>query len=79
MGESFDVTLEMGVGSSTIILPSEVGVKIESSKGLGKVDFDGLISKGNGVYVNEAYENADVIINLKTDLDVGAVTFKLEK
>jgi hypothetical protein len=58
---------------------TEVGVKIESTKGLGKADFDGLISKGNGVYVNEAYEDAVVIINLKTDLGVGAVTFKLEK
>ena len=76
--ESFDASLALGVGQSTIILPNDVGVKIESSKGIGTADFVGFISKGNGVYVNEAYEDADVIINLKTDLGVGEAIFKLE-
>lgn len=77
--KSFDASLKMGVGKSTVILPSDVGVKIISSKGIGKADFVGLISKGNGVYVNEAYEKADVIINIETDLGVGETIFKLEK
>jgi hypothetical protein len=76
--ESFDAALALGVGQSTIILPNDVGVKIESSKGIGTADFVGFISKGNGVYVNEEYEDADVIINLKTDLGVGEAIFKLE-
>lgn len=76
--ESFDAALALGVGQSTIILPKDVGVKIESSKGIGTADFIGFISKGNGVYVNEAYEDADVIINLQTDLGVGEAIFKLE-
>ncbi|MDR7079202.1 hypothetical protein J2Y03_004260 [Neobacillus niacini] len=76
--ESFDAALALGVGQSTIILPKDIGVKIESSKGIGTADFVGFISKGNGVYVNEAYEDADVIINLQTDLGVGEAIFKLE-
>jgi hypothetical protein len=75
---SFEAALALGVGQSTIILPEDVGVKIESSKGIGTADFVGFISKGNGIYVNEAYENADVIIDLKTDLGVGEVVFKIE-
>jgi hypothetical protein len=74
--ESFDVSLEMGVGKTTIILPKDVGVRIESAKGIGTAEFGDLISKGDGVYVNEAYEDADVIINLTTDLGVGEVIFK---
>ncbi|WP_342429661.1 toast rack family protein [Neobacillus sp. FSL H8-0543] len=74
--ESFDVSLEMGVGKTTVILPKEVGVKIESSKGIGTAEFGDLLSKGDGVYVNEAYEDADVIINLTTDLGIGEVVFK---
>jgi hypothetical protein len=74
--EGFNVSLEMGVGKTTIILPNEVGVKIESTKGLGTAEFGDLISKGDGVYVNEVYEDADVIINIKTDLGVGEVIFK---
>jgi hypothetical protein len=76
--ESFDATLDMGVGESTIILPSEVGVKIETSKGIGKSNLVGFISQGDGVYVNDAYEDADVVINLKTNLGVGEATFKLD-
>ncbi|MGJ7921917.1 toast rack family protein [Neobacillus sp. LXY-4] len=76
--ESFDVSLDMGVGQSTIILPEDVGVKIKSTKGIGHAEFVDFISKGNGVYVNEAYENADVIINVKTTLGVGEAVFKLE-
>lgn len=76
--ESFDVSLDMGVGQSTIILPSDVGVKIELSKGIGDADLDGFISKGHGIYVNEAYEDSDVVITVKTELGVGAAEFKLE-
>jgi N-terminal domain of toast_rack, DUF2154 len=76
--ESFDATLDMGVGESTIILPSEVGVKIEASKGIGKSNLVGFISQGDGIYVNDAYEDADVVINLKTNLGVGEATFKME-
>jgi predicted membrane protein len=69
----------MGVGKSTIILPADVGVQIKSSKGIGKTEFVDFISKGNGEYVNEAYENADVIIHVKTELGLGQAIFKLEK
>jgi predicted membrane protein len=77
--ESFDVDLKMGVGQSTIILPSNVGVRIKSTKGIGHTDFKGFISEGNGVYVNEAYKNADVRIDVHTDLGVGEANFVLEK
>lgn len=73
---SFDVDLNMGVGSAKVLLPTDVGVKIVASKGIGETNFKGLISEGNGVYINEAYENADVIITITTDLGVGSATFE---
>lgn len=76
--ESFDVSLDMGVGQSTIILPSDVGVKIELSKGIADADLVGFTSKGNGIYVNDAYDDADVVITVKTELGVGEAKFKLE-
>jgi predicted membrane protein len=76
--KSFDASLELGVGKSTIILPADVGVKIDSSKGIGKVEMVDFISKGNGIYVNKAYENAEVIINLKTEIGIGEAIFELE-
>jgi predicted membrane protein len=76
--ESFDVSLDMGVGQSTIILPSDVGVKIDITKGIGDAELPGFISKGNGVYVNEAYADADVVIHVSTELGVGEAKFKLD-
>jgi hypothetical protein len=76
--ESFDATLALGVGETTVILPKEIGVRIDSSKGIGSAEFIGLISKGDGIYVNEAYEDAEVIIHLTTDLGVGKAIFKVE-
>jgi len=76
--ESFNVDLDMGVGQSTIILPRNVGVKIKSSKGIGQSNFNGFISEGNGVYVNEAFKDADVKIIVNTDLGIGQANFELE-
>lgn len=77
--ESFNVDLEMGVGRSTIILPKDVGVKVKASKGVGSSNFKGFISEGNGVYVNEAFEDADVKIIVNTELGLGESNFELEK
>ena len=76
---SFETNITTGVGEATVILPSEVGVKIKSEKGLGTSNVVGFISQGEGVYVNEAYEEADVILTVNTEIGVGDITFKLDK
>lgn len=76
--ESFDVNIEMGVGESTIILPKGVGVEIKSSKGIGSASFNGFTSNGDDIYVNDAFEHADVIISVQTELGIGSVNFELE-
>ena len=77
--ESFDARISSGVGKMTVILPKDTGVRIHSDKGIGSASFENLISKGNGVYVNKAYEDAKVQIDLDADIGVGEVTFKTEK
>ena len=54
-------------------------MKIKSEKGLGTSNVVGFISQGEGVYVNEAYEKADVILTVNTEIGVGDITFKLDK
>jgi hypothetical protein len=76
---SFEVDLKMGVGKSTVILPSDIGVRIHMTKGIGKADFTGFIAKGNGVYVNEAYDDADVKMDVNTELGIGNVNFVIDK
>lgn len=77
--ESFDASISSGVGKMTVILPKDTGVRIKAEKGIGSASFEDLISKGNGVYVNEAYEDAKVKIDLDADIGVGEVTFKKGK
>lgn len=75
--ESFDADIDLGVGDAEIYLPKGTGVKLTVSKGIGSVGTKGFVSKGNGVYVNEAYDHSDVSINLKVSVGVGSVKFLL--
>lgn len=77
--KSFTTTIETGVGQTTVILPSKVGVKLTTEKGIGSSNVEGLISKGNGVYVNEAYDKADVVLEVNSELGIGEITFKLDR
>lgn len=79
MEKSFKANIETGVGQTTIIVPSKVGVKLTTEKGIGSSNIEGLISKGQGVYVNEAYDKADVVLDIKSEIGVGDITFKLDK
>lgn len=76
--DSLDTKIETGVGKTTIILPSDIGVKIISNKGIGKANVVDFISKGNGVYVNDAYENTKETLTVDMEMGVGEVTFKLD-
>ncbi|NDI34905.1 toast rack family protein [Chengkuizengella sediminis] len=77
--ESFNAVLTTGIGSSTIILPSDIGVIIESDKGIVAADFINLISLGDGFYVNEAYDASDSHhIKIEADLGIGEVVFKVK-
>ncbi|MBD8520815.1 toast rack family protein [Lysinibacillus fusiformis] len=77
--KSFKANIETGVGQTTVIVPSKVGVKLTTEKGIGSSNVEGLISKGKGVYVNEAYDKADVVLEIKSEIGVGDITFKLDK
>lgn len=77
--KSFETNIETGVGSTTVTLPSKVGVKLTTEKGIGTSNIEGLISKGEGVYVNEAYDKSDVKIEINSEIGLGDITFKLDK
>ncbi|MDP5274763.1 toast rack family protein [Chengkuizengella axinellae] len=76
--QGFNTHFSAGVGSSTITLPSDFGVIIETDKGIVSADYINLKSLGEGVYVNDAYDASNQHIKLNMDLGIGDVTFKVE-
>ena len=73
--QSFDASIQGGVGEATVLLPSEVGVKAKAEGGLGKINAEGLKRVGNA-YVNDAYGESDV--TLRVDVQGGAGEINLE-
>ncbi|WP_181884577.1 toast rack family protein [Neobacillus piezotolerans] len=76
--KGFHTVLNLGVGKTTIILPKEVGIKLITDKGIGKVDMEGFTKKSGNVYVNQAFEDSDTVIVIDSNLGIGEVNFKEE-
>jgi hypothetical protein len=65
-----------GVGQVTLRLPGNVGVRVESQKGIGSVQARGL-KKENNIYVNEAYGKSTVTLNFHIEAGIGEIRLEL--
>ena len=74
--QSFDATIQGGVGEATVELPSEVGVKAKAQGGLGKINAEGLKRVGDS-YVNGAYGESDTNLSVDIKGGVGDITLKV--
>ena len=72
---SFDSSIEGGVGEATVLVPSEVGVRVRAEGGLGKINAEGFQREGDS-YVNDVYGDSDV--NLDVDVQGGVGQINLE-
>ena len=75
--QSFDVSVSGGVGETTIILPREVGVLVETETGIGSLNVNGLIRNGD-TYTNEAYGESNVTITIDVGGGIGNINLELE-
>jgi hypothetical protein len=73
---SFDTSIQGGVGEATVEMPSDVGVKAKAEGGLGKINAEGLKRVGNA-YVNDAYGESDVNLNVDVQGGVGEINLKV--
>jgi hypothetical protein len=73
--QSFDATIEGGVGEATVLLPSKVGVKAKAEGGLGTINAKGLKKAGDS-YVNDAYGESDTNLNIDVKGGVGEINLK---
>jgi hypothetical protein len=74
---NLDAVIQGGVGSGTIRLPKDVGVRVHAEGGIGSISTDGLTS-ADGAYVNSAYGKTPVTINLEVHGGIGEITLSLD-
>ena len=73
-----DASIKGGVGEITVRLPSNVGVRVDASKGIGSIKADGFIKEG-GDYVNEAYGKTAVTLSIDITAGIGEIRLETEE
>ncbi len=73
-----DASIKGGVGEITVRLPSDVGVRVDASKGIGSIKADGFMKDG-GDYVNEAYGKSGVTLSIDVETGIGEINLELEE
>jgi len=75
--QDLDVSIDGGVGSGTIYLPGNVGVRVRVDGGIGSVHAPDF-SKSGHVYTNDAYGKAPVTIDVSVDAGIGTIDLRLD-
>lgn len=75
--QSATMNIEGGVGKVTLRLPKTVGVRVEATTGLGRLNANGLSKEGD-TYVNAAYTTATVALTITVKTGVGEVNLEME-
>jgi hypothetical protein len=70
-------TIKGGVGSTTLLLPNSVGVRVEMRGGLGSVKATDFNQNGE-VYTNGAYGQSETTLDLEIETGIGEVTLQAE-
>jgi len=71
-GHDLDARIKGGVGQITVRLPSDVGVKVDASKGIGSIKAEGFMKEG-GDYVNDAYGKSGATLSIDIDAGIGEI------
>ena len=69
-------SIQGGVGRATVLLPSEVGVRVEAQGGLGQINAEGLQKEGEA-YINDAYGDSEVTLDVDIQGGVGQINLEV--
>lgn len=70
-----DASIMAGVSSLTVVLPGEVGARVEID-GISRVNANGLMQDGN-TYVNDVYGVSDVTLEINIEAGIGEINLEL--
>lgn len=71
----FDANITGGVSSLTVRLPNDTGVRVEIS-GISRINASDLTKEGN-VYVNDAYGESDVTLDIFIEAGLGEINLEI--
>lgn len=74
--KSLDIVVDCGIGSTTLYLPENIGIRARVDHGIGSVQAKGF-RKRRGVYTNDAYGQTEVSIDIEVDSGIGSLELKL--
>jgi N-terminal domain of toast_rack, DUF2154/Cell wall-active antibiotics response LiaF, C-terminal len=70
------IVIRAGIGDLTVIVPGSVGAIVDVAVGLGDVSADGFRIQGNS-YINDAYGDSAITLQVEIERGVGQVTLEL--
>ena len=68
-----NASIDGGIGSIAVVVPSSVGVRIDADTGIGACRTNGLHRRGDSM-VNSVYGETDSTIRLSLDAGIGEIT-----
>jgi len=68
-----NATIDGGIGSIAVVVPSSVGVRVMADTGIGSFSTNGLLKRGDAL-VNSVYGETDSTIRLSVDAGIGEIT-----
>jgi N-terminal domain of toast_rack, DUF2154 len=71
-----DAVIDVGAANIVVLLPSDVGVRVEVDAGPTAIQTSGLSKDGN-VYTNDAYRESAVTVQLRLETGVGRVSLEI--
>jgi hypothetical protein len=71
-----EANIHSGVGGLKLVLPRDVGVRVEAEAGLGAVEALEFNRDGD-VYTNDAYGQTDVTLEIRAEVGVGGLELDL--
>ncbi|MFZ2052931.1 MAG: toast rack family protein [Candidatus Aminicenantales bacterium] len=75
--QDLDVSIDGGIGSGTIYLPRNLGVRVRVDGGIGSVHAPGFAKNGH-VYTNDNYGKSPVTIDVSVDAGIGSIDLRLD-
>lgn len=65
--------IETGVGAVTLLLPTDIGVRVETRGTLGNIRADEGMAQTDNVYVNSVYGQTDRVLEISLSVGMGGV------